>query len=121
MKQKIAIKVSMKEGAKYRSKALKIVASVSGNIETIGLVGDNKDKLEIVGDLDPIKLIEVLRKKFSYAQLESVSIVEVKDKDKDKDEDKNEPEITWTCSCGVPHQTPYSHCYLSPYPTYGIW
>ncbi|KAG6570961.1 Disease resistance protein RGA5, partial [Cucurbita argyrosperma subsp. sororia] len=80
---------------------------ITGNIETIGLVGDNKDKLEIVGDLDPIKLIEVLRKKFSYAQLESVSIVEVKDKDKDKDEDKNEPEITWTCSCGVP-------------PTYGI-
>ncbi|CAK9315410.1 unnamed protein product [Citrullus colocynthis] len=104
----IVIRVSMKRGSKYRSKALKIAASVSGNIEKISLVGDDKDKVEVVGNLDPIKLTEVLRKGFGFAHLESVSLVEDKDKDKgkDKDKDKNkEPGITWTCSWGVPHQS----------------
>ncbi|XP_022987042.1 uncharacterized protein LOC111484603 [Cucurbita maxima] len=125
MKQKIVIRVSMKRGSKYRSQALKIAASVSGDIETISLVGDDKDKIEVVGDLDPIELIKMLRKKFGCAQLESVSVVEVKNEDKNKDKDKdkneNEPQITWMCSSGVPHQTPYCYCYHGPYPSYSIW
>ncbi|KAG7010798.1 Heavy metal-associated isoprenylated plant protein 46, partial [Cucurbita argyrosperma subsp. argyrosperma] len=123
MKQKIVIRVSMKRGAKYRSKALKIAASVSGDIETISLVGDDKDKIEVVGDLDPIELTEMLRKRFGCAQLESVSVVEAKKEDEDmnKDKDENEPQITWTCSWGVPHQTAYCYCYHCPYPSYSIW
>lgn len=91
---------------------------ITGNIEKISLVGDDKDKVEVVGDLDPIKLTEVLRKGFGSAHLESVSLVEDKDKDKDKDK---EPGITWTCSWGVPHQSSYCYCYLGPYPSYSIW
>ncbi|XP_038900437.1 uncharacterized protein LOC120087662 [Benincasa hispida] len=118
MKQKIVIRVSMKRGPKYRSKALKIASSVKGNVETISLVGDDKDKVEVVGDLDPIELTKLLRKSFGSAQLESVNAVEEKDKDKDKDKELG---ITWTCTWGVPHQSSQCYCYLGPYPSYSIW
>uniref|UniRef100_A0A9I9D5Q6 Heavy metal-associated isoprenylated plant protein 3-like n=1 Tax=Cucumis melo TaxID=3656 RepID=A0A9I9D5Q6_CUCME len=120
MKQKIVIRVSMKRGPKYRSKALKIAASVKGSIETISLVGDDKDKVEVVGDIDPMELTELLRKGFGSAQLETVNAVEDKDKDKDKDKNKDGG-ITWTCSWGVPHHSSYCYCYnLGPYPSYSI-
>ena len=90
---------------------------ITGSIETISLVGDHKDKVEVVGDLDPIELTELLRKGFGSAQLESVSAVEDKEKKKDKDDG-----ITWTCSWGVPHHSSYCYCYnLRPYPSHSIW
>ncbi|XP_038900476.1 uncharacterized protein LOC120087688 [Benincasa hispida] len=120
MKQKIVIRVWMKRGPKYRSKALKIAASVKGNVETISLVGDDKDKVEVVGDLDPIELTELLRKGFGSALLESVSVVEGEDKDKNKDNDK-ELGITGTYSWGVPYPSSQCYCYFGrPYPSYTI-
>lgn len=92
---------------------------ITGNIEKISLEGDDKDKVEVIGDVDPIELTERLRKCFGSAQLESVSDV----KKKDDEEDKDKPKITWTCSWGVPHQqSSYCHCYVNPYPSYSsIW
>ncbi|XP_022140688.1 uncharacterized protein LOC111011290 [Momordica charantia] len=124
MKQKIVIRVSMKKGQKYRSKVLKIAASVSGNhqfirnVEKISLEGEDKDKLEVIGEVDAIELTDLLRKGFGSAQLESVSAVDGKDKDKDKEE----PGICWTNAWGLPYQS-YCNCYLHPSSSsyYTIW
>ncbi|KAI9159671.1 hypothetical protein LWI28_000815 [Acer negundo] len=58
---------------KCRSKAMRIAVGASG-VESATLIGDNKDQIEVTGDgIDAANLTKLLRKKFGYAILESVS------------------------------------------------
>ncbi|CAK8531237.1 unnamed protein product [Lathyrus sativus] len=75
MKQKIVMKVSM-NCQKCRTKALKVVASANG-VSFVGLEGEEKDKLMVIGDgIDAVKLTNCLRKKVGYTEI--VSLGEVK-------------------------------------------
>ncbi|XVE50792.1 hypothetical protein DITRI_Ditri01bG0191500 [Diplodiscus trichospermus] len=76
MKQKIVIKVSM-HCDKCQRKALKIAAAADG-VVSVALHGPEKDKLMVAGDeIDAVCLTSCLKKRFSYASLETVE--EVKD------------------------------------------
>ncbi|KAG8640431.1 hypothetical protein MANES_13G059333v8 [Manihot esculenta] len=71
MKQKVVIRVSL-NGEKSRSKALKIAVSVSG-VESAALGGgQDKSQIEVVGDVDPVKLTTQLRKSVGHAELLSL-------------------------------------------------
>ncbi|CAJ2658138.1 heavy metal-associated isoprenylated plant protein 47 [Trifolium pratense] len=75
MKQKIVMKVYM-SCQKCRTKALKVVAGAYG-VNFVGLEGEEKDKLVVIGDgVDAVKLTNCLRKK--VGQTEIVSLGEVK-------------------------------------------
>ncbi|KAF7009581.1 hypothetical protein CFC21_024097 [Triticum aestivum] len=90
MKQKIVIKVSM-SCDKSRSKAMTMAARANG-VSSVGITGDSKDMLEVVGNgVDPVCLVGCLRKK--YHDVHIVKVEEVKD-DK-KDEKKEDPPPYW--------------------------
>ncbi|KAK7246041.1 hypothetical protein RIF29_40898 [Crotalaria pallida] len=77
MKQKIVIKVQM-NCQKCRTKALKVVASANG-VNFLGLEGDDKDKVVVIGDgMDAVKLINCLRKKVGHSDIISLGEVEAK-------------------------------------------
>ncbi|XP_037489194.1 disease resistance protein RGA5-like [Triticum dicoccoides] len=90
MKQKIVIKVSM-SCDKSRLKAMTMAARANG-VSSVGITGDSKDMLEVVGNsVDPVCLVGCLRKK--YHDVHIVKVEEVKD-DK-KDEKKEDPPPYW--------------------------
>ncbi|KAI6673447.1 hypothetical protein NL676_001353 [Syzygium grande] len=75
-----------------RFKALKVAAGFSG-VQSVALVGDNKDLIEVVGDgVDAAKLATLLRKKVGFTEIVSVS--EVSEKDKKESESKDKPSET---------------------------
>ncbi|KAG4946049.1 hypothetical protein JHK87_042056 [Glycine soja] len=89
MKQKIVMKVHM-NCQKCRTKALKVVAAASG-VNFVGLEGEEKDKLVVIGDeVDPVKLTNSLRKKvghtdiISLAELFGVNSVNIEGESKDR-------------------------------------
>ncbi|KAK4342204.1 hypothetical protein RND71_038020 [Anisodus tanguticus] len=72
MKQKVVIKLSLNgNDQKCRSKAFKIAVSQPG-VESAAIKGDDKNQLEVVGDIDAACLTSLLRKKFGQADLVSV-------------------------------------------------
>ncbi|KAK2651602.1 hypothetical protein Ddye_011458 [Dipteronia dyeriana] len=72
MKQKVVIKVSVHR-QKCRSIAMKTAVGASG-VESATLKGDDKSQIEVTGDgIDAAEITRLLRKKFRYAFLESVS------------------------------------------------
>ncbi|XP_062224807.1 disease resistance protein RGA5-like [Phragmites australis] len=88
-KQKIVITVNM-PCAKSRSKAMELVAKVTG-VSSIGVTGDSKDKLEVIGEgVDTVCLVRCLRKKIGHASI--VLVEEVKDKNK---KEKSEELLNW--------------------------
>ncbi|XP_051212655.1 heavy metal-associated isoprenylated plant protein 16 [Lolium perenne] len=109
MKQKIVIKVSM-SCDKSRSKALSMAARAAG-VTSMGITGDARDQLEVVGDgVDPVCLVNCLRKKLGVAHI--VQVEEVKDK-KPEEKKKEEPKPA------APLLYPYSGpgYYHHPYPS----
>ncbi|AES64599.1 putative heavy metal-associated domain, HMA [Medicago truncatula] len=75
MKQKIVMRVHMR-CQKCRTKALEVVAGANG-VNFVGLEGDEKDKIVVIGDgVDAVTLTKCLRKK--VGQTEIVSLGEVK-------------------------------------------
>ncbi|XP_045824434.1 heavy metal-associated isoprenylated plant protein 16-like [Trifolium pratense] len=94
-KQKIVIKVSIMDNPKFRSKAMKIAVGISG-VESAAIGGDNKDQIEVIGEVDPYKLAKQLRKRFCRAELVSVGPVE-------KKEEKKKEEAVVPCSCPLPY------------------
>ncbi|KAE8813964.1 hypothetical protein D1007_08886 [Hordeum vulgare] len=91
MKQKIVIKVSM-SCDKSRSKAMTMAAKAHG-VSSVGITGDSKDMLEVVGNgVDPVCLVGCLRKK--YRDVHIVKVEEVKD-EKKKDEKEDPPPYWW--------------------------
>ncbi|GJN27323.1 hypothetical protein PR202_gb15337 [Eleusine coracana subsp. coracana] len=91
MKKKIVIKVLMKcECDKCRKKALGIAASAHGVI-SVGITGDAKDRLEVVGDgVDSVCLVRCLRRKFCHAEI--VQVEEVKENKPEKKPEKKTEE-----------------------------
>ncbi|KQJ83083.1 heavy metal-associated isoprenylated plant protein 47 [Brachypodium distachyon] len=75
MKQKIEIRVHM-TCDKCRSKALGLVASTQGVVERVGIEGNDRDRLVVVGDgVDSVNLTARLRKKMGNAELMKVEAV----------------------------------------------
>ncbi|KEH15709.1 heavy metal transport/detoxification superfamily protein, partial [Medicago truncatula] len=73
--QKIVMRVHMR-CQKCRTKALEVVAGANG-VNFVGLEGDEKDKIVVIGDgVDAVTLTKCLRKK--VGQTEIVSLGEVK-------------------------------------------
>ncbi|KAJ0986947.1 hypothetical protein J5N97_005303 [Dioscorea zingiberensis] len=87
MKQKIVIKVNM-ECEKCRSKAMKLVASITG-VESVALEGKDRDQLVVIGDgVDSINLTNILRKKVGHADLVTVNEVKKNVEKKEKEGEK---------------------------------
>ncbi|KAF7002180.1 hypothetical protein CFC21_017693 [Triticum aestivum] len=110
MKQKIVIQLSM-SCDKRRSKALTLAARAAG-VTSMGITGDARDQLEVVGDgVDSVCLVSCLRKKLGHAQIIKVEEVK-KPEEKKKDEPKPEPVhpppyFFYPPSCSYyPHQYP---------------
>ncbi|RLM75285.1 uncharacterized protein C2845_PM15G11300 [Panicum miliaceum] len=102
-KQKIVIKVTM-PNAKSRARAMVLAAKASG-VGSIGITGDLKDRLEVVGEgVDVACLVHCLRKKLC-CHAEIVQVEEVKDKKPAEEEKKvEEPKpcpCPGTCRCAV--------------------
>ncbi|XP_041027965.1 heavy metal-associated isoprenylated plant protein 16-like [Juglans microcarpa x Juglans regia] len=138
MKQTVLIGVSMDgrhnykclfccrlDGQKVRTKALKIAVSVKG-VESASLKGDEKDQIEVKGDMiDTVELTSLLRKKVGPAHIITVQVErkeegKKEDKKEEKKEDKKEekkgPEcIAWLYGGGG-GGVPY--CYS--YPIYEV-
>ncbi|XP_062225880.1 disease resistance protein RGA5-like [Phragmites australis] len=99
-KQKIVINVNM-PCAKSRSKAMELVAKVTG-VSSVGVTGDSKDRLEVIGEgVDTVCLVTCLRKKVGRANI--VLVEEVKDK---KKEEKKRPELPNWCPGYYYHHPP---------------
>ncbi|XP_041028247.1 heavy metal-associated isoprenylated plant protein 46-like isoform X2 [Juglans microcarpa x Juglans regia] len=70
--QTVLIRVSMDGHMKFRTKALKIAVSVKG-VESASLKGDEKDQIEVKGDMiDTVELTSLLRKKVGPAHIITV-------------------------------------------------
>ena len=113
LQQKIVIQLSM-SCDKSRSKALTLAAKAAG-VTSMGITGDARDQLEVVGDgVDPVCLVSCLRKKLGHAQIIKVEEVK-KPEEKKKDEPKPAvpepvhppPYFFYPPSCShYPHQYP---------------
>ncbi|EOY32954.1 hypothetical protein QUC31_019183 [Theobroma cacao] len=72
MKQKVVLKVVMK-CQKCRKESLKVAAKQDG-VSFVGLEGQEKDKVVVIGDgVDAVKLTRELRKKVGYAEIISLA------------------------------------------------
>ncbi|RLM66006.1 uncharacterized protein C2845_PM16G10480 [Panicum miliaceum] len=87
-KQKIVIKVTM-PNAKSRARAMALAAKASG-VGSIGITGDLKDRLEVVGEgIDITCLVHCLRRKLC-CHAEILQVEEVKDKKPEPEKKKTE-------------------------------
>ncbi|KAI9091400.1 hypothetical protein K1719_028211 [Acacia pycnantha] len=74
MKQKIAMKVQM-HCQKCRAKALSVAAGSNG-VDFVGLEGEEKDKVVVIGEgVDAAKLASSMRKKVGHTDIISVAQV----------------------------------------------
>ncbi|KAK7314607.1 hypothetical protein VNO77_33134 [Canavalia gladiata] len=115
MKQKIVIQMKL-DTDKSRSKALKIAAQEIG-VSSVALEGDSKDKLVVIGDVDPVSLARVLRKKFRCVTL--VSVEEVKKNDDNKKTEDNKVCYCYPPYCPPPPCGPSLYCHPVGYDPYG--
>ncbi|KAF7009585.1 hypothetical protein CFC21_024101 [Triticum aestivum] len=112
MKQKIVIQLSI-SCDKRRSKALTLASRAAG-VTSMGITGDARDQLEVVGDgVDPVCLVSCLRKKLGHAQIIKVEEVK-KPEEKKKDEPKPEPVHVYPPPCYYPPSY-YHHQYQQPH------
>ncbi|KAL6845831.1 hypothetical protein ACP4OV_024406 [Aristida adscensionis] len=108
MKQKIVIRVSM-SCEKSRSKAMALVARADG-VSSMGVTGDGRDRLEVVGDgIDPVCLVNYLRKKVGRAEI--LQVEEVKEK---KPEEKKKPDESKDEPLPYYYYPGYYHYHLPP-------
>ncbi|KAG9448771.1 hypothetical protein H6P81_008736 [Aristolochia fimbriata] len=71
MKKKIVMKVQM-NCEKCRTKAMKAAAGVEG-VDSVAIEGNEKETVVVVGEgVDPVVLVELMRKKVGYTELVSV-------------------------------------------------
>ncbi|KAM3367966.1 hypothetical protein ACQJBY_016493 [Aegilops geniculata] len=120
MKQKIVIQLSM-SCDKSRSKALTLAARAAG-VTSMGITGDARDQLEVVGDgVDPVCLVCCLRKKLGHAKI--IKVEEVKKPEEKKEDPKppapmpvpvHPPPYFYPPSSYYPHQYPPHFCDEQP-------
>ncbi|AQK44184.1 ATFP4 [Zea mays] len=88
-KQKSVIRLGVPND-KNRSKAMQMASKFVG-VNSVGIAGDAKDRLEVVGEsVDITCMINLLRKKVCRADI--VVVEEVKDKKKEEEEKKKKEE-----------------------------
>ncbi|KAF2934424.1 heavy metal-associated isoprenylated plant protein 16-like [Oryza sativa Japonica Group] len=115
MKQKMVIKVSMPCG-KCRSKAMALVAGATG-VSSVEVTGDGKDRLQVVGDgVDPVCVVNRLRKKIGHAEIVQVEEVKEKKPDLPKKPDPPKPEPPKPPVVCYPPTPYYHHHYGGPPP-----
>ncbi|KAK2442491.1 hypothetical protein QL285_013681 [Trifolium repens] len=102
LQQKIVIKVQLMNTSKARSNAMKIAVGMLG-VESAAVGGD---EIVVIGEMDPVRLTDLLRKRFCRAELLSVGPVEKKEKPKPTPPPKPEP---CPCPCPCPCPPPYAY------------
>ncbi|KAF9616357.1 hypothetical protein IFM89_029611 [Coptis chinensis] len=93
MAQKVVIKIISMNGAKSRTKAMKIAVCAAG-VVSVELQGD---QIVVTGEgIDSPELTCLLRKKFGYADLVSVAEIKKEEKIPEKKEPTSAPPFIWT-------------------------
>ncbi|WOL13638.1 hypothetical protein Cni_G22411 [Canna indica] len=93
VKQKMVMKLCL-EDARKRSKALKAAVGLPGVIS----VALDKDRIIVVGDgVDSVALTTIMRKKFGYVELVSVSSAEEKKEEKKSVSSSNQKMVMKLC------------------------
>ncbi|CAL5026969.1 unnamed protein product [Urochloa decumbens] len=101
VKKKIVIQVTM-PNAKSRADAMALAAKASG-VSSVGITGDQKDRLEVVGEgIDVVCLVNLLRdkkpclvkclRKPQFCRADILLVEDVKDKKKEEEEKKKKKE-----------------------------
>ncbi|XP_028801403.1 heavy metal-associated isoprenylated plant protein 12-like [Neltuma alba] len=101
--KKIVLKVEL-HGERTKQKVMKITSGISG-VESVNAEMKDK-KLTITGDIDPVKVVEKLRK---LCHTEIVSVGAAKES-----ENKGNKKIENIAKMIVPPPSSYSHVYYSP-------
>ncbi|XP_030519570.2 uncharacterized protein LOC115733033 isoform X2 [Rhodamnia argentea] len=113
--KKVVIRVSMNGSSSGflcfspltpRCKAMRVATGFEG-VQSAALVGDDKDRIEVVGErLDAVKLTTLLRKNVGPAEIVTVSEADAKDKkESESSKDKAVQPIMWPyIGGGVPHR-----------------
>ncbi|CAN0927286.1 Heavy metal-associated isoprenylated plant protein 46 [Linum grandiflorum] len=114
---KAVIKLPTVKCLKSRSKAMKIAVGVYG-VNSVAWTLPEKTQIEVTGEgVDPVVLVNLLRKKFGSAELDAVSPVEEKKEEEKKEEKKKPPaEVCpspYGYPCCSPAVWPYG-CYCCP-------
>ncbi|XP_008809608.2 heavy metal-associated isoprenylated plant protein 12-like [Phoenix dactylifera] len=90
MKKEMVINVQM-HSEKSRSKAMQLAASAG--VDSVKVDGE-KNQLVVVGEVDPVILTAILRKKIGHSDIVKVADVKKDDEAKSK-ETKVEPNFAW--------------------------
>ncbi|XP_059284119.1 heavy metal-associated isoprenylated plant protein 12-like [Lycium ferocissimum] len=110
MKQKVVIRLYLSGcDQKCRSKAFKKAVSLPG-VESAAMTGDEKNQLEVVGEIDAVELTRVLRKSMGQAELVSVG--------PDKKKEEKKPEVVAIET--LPQPALYCYAYPPQCPVYQV-
>ncbi|CAN4103106.1 unnamed protein product [Withania somnifera] len=119
MKQKVVVRLSLNgNDHKYRTKALKIAVCQSG-VESAAIKGDQKNQLEVVGEIDAATLTSLLRKNLGQADLVSVGPASGGDNKDEKTGSDKKPQVP----AAVVQSQPALYYYEYPfyrYPAYEV-
>ncbi|KAL2920769.1 Heavy metal-associated isoprenylated plant protein 14 [Bienertia sinuspersici] len=107
MQQKAVIKVDIHDDINCKKKVMKMASSIAG-VETISV--DTKNKiLTVTGDMDPISVVQKLRKSY-YADILTVGPDKEPEKPKEQPKKPEEPKpVVQVVDVGYPMQTYYYH------------
>ncbi|KAL2920752.1 Heavy metal-associated isoprenylated plant protein 14 [Bienertia sinuspersici] len=105
MQQKVVIKVDIHDDIRCKKKVLKLASSIAG-VESISM--DTKDKkLTVIGDMDPISVVQKLRKSYG-ADILTVGPAKEPEKPKEQPKKPEEPKpVVQVIDNGYPMQTYY--------------
>ncbi|OIT00253.1 PREDICTED: heavy metal-associated isoprenylated plant protein 39-like [Nicotiana attenuata] len=117
MKQKVVIRLFLNgNDQKYRTKAFKIAVSQPG-VESAAMTGQEKNQLEVVGEIDAADLTSLLRKNLGQAELVSVGPAGGGDK---KDDKASDAKTQAAAAVAQPQPALYYYTYPQYPPVYQI-
>ncbi|XP_074291562.1 heavy metal-associated isoprenylated plant protein 39-like [Silene latifolia] len=106
MKMTVVLKLDMHDDSKCKRKVMKIVSTIHG-IDSIS-VNTKEQKVTLTGSMDPIALVNKLRKVY---HTEVDSILPTKEPEKKNDESKSQAQI-------VEYMKPFEFYSYNNFPTY---